>query len=81
MTSITNQMRNAFEKEQSARPMLCGRFDPKLIKEAINDLELKGLLVAAEMDEWTPLDRLAYELLKQSAGIEGLKITESKDRE
>jgi hypothetical protein len=74
--SVTKQMRKAFAVERTS--MVCGKIDHRLITKAIDELETKSLLVAAEMDEWTALDILAYEILKQSAGIQTLKIIRPK---
>jgi len=74
--SVTKQMRRAFEVERIT--MLCGRIEHNIITKAIDELETKSLLVAAEMDEWTALDILSYEILKQSAGIQTLKIIRPK---
>lgn len=67
MAEITKQMRTALKCETPSE--LSGVFEPNLIRQAINDLELKGLLVEVGMEEWTALETLAYELLKQSTGI------------
>lgn len=65
--SITNQMRTILKCETLSE--LCGVFEPNMILGAINELELKGVMVAAGLEEYSALDELAYELLKQSAGI------------
>ena len=65
--SITNRMRTVLKCETPTE--LSAVIEPDLIKRAINDLEFKGIMVTIELEEWTSLERLAYELLKQSAGI------------
>ena len=65
--NITQRMRTVLNHKTPTE--LSAVIEPDLIKSAINDLEMKGLMVHLELEEWTALERLAYELLKQSSGI------------
>ena len=64
---VTKQMRTVLRCQTPSE--LSGVLKPNMIRDAINELEIKGVLVKNGMDEYTALDKLAYEVLKQSAGI------------
>jgi hypothetical protein len=64
---LGEQMVEALRCQRSAE--LKGTFEPEMIRDAIADLAVKNILVEVGMEEWSDLEKLGYELLKQSAGI------------
>lgn len=48
----------------------CPVYNGEFIRKCIDELELKAKIVACGMDEFTPLERLAFEVLTQSANID-----------
>lgn len=48
---------------------LVGVFEPLLIRDALADLAVKNIMVETGLEEYSALEKLGAELLKQSAGI------------
>ena len=71
--NIIKQLRENL-KPQGTKPVVRisieGFFPEEFITQVIDDLSLKGNMVATGMDEFNAIDKLVFEVLKESAGIE-----------
>ena len=72
--SLIEQLRESLVPQGTAnvvRISLPGsHFDADFVQSCITELERKALLVKCELETFSPLDILALEVLRESAGIE-----------